>query len=499
MPISNNAEGFSTSPTTPTTGNTGGGSGDAASAVTQGAASTIRATNASALFGAFGYEFALVDSGSDGACRITWALSSASRVVLSCYYMSSSVGGAIEDVMGIRHASGNMAILSIGTDGKLIPVNSAGSYQSGMRATNALTPDVMYRIELAVTKGTTSSNGVIEYAYFVGNSATPVETYSSNSQNTGTADVAQLWVGRSTGRTIAHTCYYDEIRGNTLASGWHDPIPIAATATQDDPAAVTDSASRTAAASRTIADPAGVADAVTVIRSTVRTIADAAAVTDLPGPQVLDIALDIDDPAGITDSVAQLMAAARTIADAAGITDSVTVVLDRAIAADDPIGVTDSAGTALDAGRSAVDAAGVGDQVSVTLVAARAVGDPIGVTDSVTATLTAAGEVVVSDPAGITDEVTVSITSARGLADAAALTDSVLAILSATAEADDQVATSDSVGAITVAVRTVTDGVAIVDTVTATLIRAELPDTPPGRRLTVEYESRTVSVRPGRR
>lgn len=246
-------------------------------------------------------------------------------------------------------------------------------------------------------------------------------------------------------------------------------------------------------------DPIGLTDTVTVSLTLARAAADPVGITDLPGPQVLDVSLDQDDMVGVTDSVAQLMAAARTIADAAGITDSVTVVLDRAIAADDPIGVTDSAGTALDAGRSAVDAAGVGDQVSVTLVAARAVGDPIGVTDSVTATLTAAGETIVSDPAGITDEVTVSITSARGLADAAALTDSVLAILSATAEADDQVATSDSVGAITVAVRTVTDGVAIVDTVTATLIRAELPDTPPGRRLTVEYESRTVSVRPGRR
>ena len=64
---------------------------------------------------------------------------------------------------------------------------------------------------------------------------------------------------------------------------------------------------------------------------------------------------------------------------------------------------------------------------------------------------------------------------------------------------DDQVGISDAVGVVRARLRSVADGAVIVETVTATLSAAELPDTPMRRRLVVEYESRTLSVRPGRR
>jgi len=267
-----------------------------------------------------------------------------------------------------------------------------------------------------------------------------------------------------------------------------------------DTAAVADAAQATRGAARSTADPVALTDAVLAVRATVRQIADAVAVTDLPGPQVLDIALGVSDPAGVTDSVAGMVAAARTIVDLAGASDSVTATImavDRVDTTDDPVGVADGTSTVATVGRSTADAAGAGDQVTVTLVSARTAGDPVGVADSVAAVLSAS--VVTADAAAVADGVTVTVTSARGLADAAGLTDAVLAILGGATPVDDQVGISDAVGVVRARLRSVADGAVIVDTVTATLIRAELPDTPPGRRLTVEYESRTVSVRPGRR
>lgn len=443
------------------------------------------------------------DQAASTASTAQWSFTATAGVAIRAYlrlpasWASSSsriIGGRVDTA----NLSGAFNLSGSGAAGQVRLINSSGGTTVASSATGLVANTTWYRVELLIDgSGQEARLGVfaLESDSPLYDSGWQAGTYGST---TALADVGpNLTTVTVPSMRAADILVVDSIADWVGRAAW-DAGATNYTPTPTDSVGVTDAASTTRTSSRTVADNAGITDAVSAVIQAARTVTDAVGVDDTPGPQVLDIAEVVSDPAGISDSVAQLMAAARTIADAAGITDSVTVVLDRAIAADDPIGVTDSAGTALDAGRSAVDAAGVGDQVTVTLVAARAVGDPIGVIDSVTAVLTAAGEALVSDPAGIADEVTVSITSARGLADAAALTDSVLAVLSATAATDDQVATSDSVGAITVAVRTVTDGVAIVDTVTATLTRAELPNTPPGRRLTVEYESRTLYVRAGR-
>lgn len=227
--IANNAEGFTSSPTTPTTGNTGGGSGTACSTVTQGAASTIRATTGSALFGAYGYEFNLVANGSDGACRLMWAFAEAGRLVLSTYWEVDAAITATEDVMGVRHSSGNMGVLLVGSDGKLIMQHAGGSNIAASKATNALATGTRYRIEMSVAKGTTTSNGTLGFAYFLGDSATAEFSWESAAQNAGTANAATVWIGRSTGRTQAHVTKYDEMRAETLASGWLAPVAVPVT------------------------------------------------------------------------------------------------------------------------------------------------------------------------------------------------------------------------------------------------------------------------------
>lgn len=221
--ISNTAEGL-TNGTVPTTGNTGGASGNACTTVTQGLSSTIVATTASALFGSIGYQFNFVANGSDGACRLMWSFAETDRAVISTYFKIDSLTGAdLEGVLGIRHASGNMGTLVLGSDKKLIIGNAAGTNITASRAPNALQPNTLYRMEMSAKKGTDTSTGTLGYSYYLGNSSVAEYTWESSAQNAGTANIASVFVGRATGRNEAHVAYFDQIRASTLASGWLDP------------------------------------------------------------------------------------------------------------------------------------------------------------------------------------------------------------------------------------------------------------------------------------
>ncbi len=220
--ISNSAEGL-TNGTVPTPANTGGSSGTACAIVSQGTASTIVASSAASVFGSIGYRCNFVASSSDGACRLLWSFVESGRAVVSAYFRIDSVPSATEDLLGIRNSTGNMASLSIGPDGKLLAGNAAGGNIAASRAPNVLLANTVYRVELAAKKGVDTATGTIGISYYQGNSNVPLHTWESATQNTGTADIASVFVGRLTGRTQAHTIDFDQVRASTLTSGWLDP------------------------------------------------------------------------------------------------------------------------------------------------------------------------------------------------------------------------------------------------------------------------------------
>jgi hypothetical protein len=234
--ITNTAEGYTTSPTTVTAGNSGGASGDAATTVTPGTASTIQAVAGAAAHGAMGYRFTLVGNTSDGPCRITWNLSDAGRVVISAYIKTSTaVTSGAEHLLGIRSSAGPMGTLVIRSDGKLQLQDGNGTGITASVSTAALVFDGrVYRIEMAATKGATTTTGILEYAYFntTVTDTTPVQSYTSPATvavNT-TTGVTQVVIGRGTGQSQAHTIDYDDVRGASTASGWLSPIALAPTA-----------------------------------------------------------------------------------------------------------------------------------------------------------------------------------------------------------------------------------------------------------------------------
>jgi hypothetical protein len=232
--------------TIPTTANTGNASGTAASAVSIASGDAVRATDFKAFNGSVAMAFEYLGPGA-GATRILWAQADAGRYVFSMYFQITDVPTATEDVMGIRHAAGNMAILTIGADGKLAVQNAAGVGVSASKAANVLPVEQWIRIELSVQKGTSITDGYVGYSYYLNNSATPTFSWESSIQNVGTANVANPFIGRSTGRAEARIVYYDMVRGAALASGWLSPlipsnappmVTLTASATGVEPGAV---------------------------------------------------------------------------------------------------------------------------------------------------------------------------------------------------------------------------------------------------------------------
>ncbi len=218
--IQNTAEGL-TNGTTVTTANSGGVSGTAASTVSIATGGTLTASNARPAHGAMGYAFGYPALG--GAHRLMFPFAEANRGVWSVYFETSSVVTDFDDVIGVRHSAGNLGILSIGSDGKLIMANAAGAGQSASRATDALAANTRYRVEMEVNSGTTTTNGTLGYRYFLGDSTTPIFSWTSAVMDAGTANISHVFAGRSTSRSTARTVYYDTLRAESLVSGWIAP------------------------------------------------------------------------------------------------------------------------------------------------------------------------------------------------------------------------------------------------------------------------------------
>jgi hypothetical protein len=189
---SNNFEG-GTDGVAVSAGNSGGGSGNAFSAVF-GTGLTFEDT--AAYQGTMG---ARVAGGSFGAAQVNL---SATAVAAQIYFRTGATPVS-NDIHVIRLHAGGTRLFSVHTNtaGKLRVSDATGT--TGVTTfPTALSANTWYRLEVYVVAGTTTSNGTIKAAYYLGNSTTPVDTlYSNTAANVGTAQTFTiLYMGKySTG------------------------------------------------------------------------------------------------------------------------------------------------------------------------------------------------------------------------------------------------------------------------------------------------------------
>jgi len=115
-------------------------------------------------------------------------------------------------------ACGDIAVLTGGNAGK-VAIRPAFAYHAPSLTSTALSTNTLYWVEVAITKGTTTANGRMEYViYDSTGTGTPLFTYDSGA--TVNTSVNRAEEVRFTGGASGTSVYYTDLRAKSLASGW---------------------------------------------------------------------------------------------------------------------------------------------------------------------------------------------------------------------------------------------------------------------------------------
>lgn len=218
----NSAEG-GTNGVTPSTGNSGGASGDAFAVSIPGAStnSTCVYSTAQKAHGSLAYLFTTKPSDTS---YVQWSVTPGGSLSVRFYYYTTTTPSTTSLICQIRNGS-QAAQIGLGSDMILRVMNAAsGNLTTGW---SALSLNTWYRIEIVVTKGTTTSNGRIQAKYFSLDSTSPIGTpYDSGATtNAGTVDFTQVRFGRAGGAaTSADQVYYIDDMAAQDTSAFLGPV-----------------------------------------------------------------------------------------------------------------------------------------------------------------------------------------------------------------------------------------------------------------------------------
>jgi hypothetical protein len=80
------------------------------------------------------------------------------------------------------------------------------------------------RVEMSVNIGTTTSNGTLSISYYLGDSTTAVQSFTSSAMNVGTANVAQVDSGKLNSNTYTTPFYLDDEKTDNTTSTFLGPV-----------------------------------------------------------------------------------------------------------------------------------------------------------------------------------------------------------------------------------------------------------------------------------
>lgn len=205
-----------TNGTTITVANSGGASGTAFTAVTAG---TLTFSNSSACVahGSLG----MLTSSTAAAGYVRNAISATSFAARLYAIFPATIGAVDEYVIRFQVSGTRVLSIHVNTAAKLRVVNGAGT--NVWTATNAVTSGTLYRIELRGIAGSTTSNGTIEAAYYLGDSTTAVESYLADATaNVGTVAMTDVLMGKYSSN--AYQIGFDELAWDDAATALIGPV-----------------------------------------------------------------------------------------------------------------------------------------------------------------------------------------------------------------------------------------------------------------------------------
>lgn len=210
--FANNAEGGSngTAVTQGGAGNSGGASGDFWTLVTKtSGASTCTFSNTWAAHGSLSYAFQMATN--ESVLLIWNCPASTGSAAGLFYYKHPGTPAATSQIAMIRGAA-NICVVSVSTANKVTLSDGTGVKHT---STPTLVAGDELWISFRATKGTTTGDGTIEYAWGYKGNATVQGTFFSNTANAGTVDMNSIRFGRSTPVAWATTFYADSLEGQS--------------------------------------------------------------------------------------------------------------------------------------------------------------------------------------------------------------------------------------------------------------------------------------------
>ncbi|MGN6760517.1 MAG: hypothetical protein ACTHJI_04200 [Leifsonia sp.] len=181
-----------------------------------------------------------------------YTLSNVSHVAAKIKFRATTVGTT--DLHIIRlHGGSNVRYFSVHQNalGKL-RVDDATGTTGVFTFANALTAGTVYRLEVYVVAGSTTSNGTIKVAYYLGNSTTPVETayFANGSANVGAGITFNQLYGGKYSQTpeewVFDELYYDTAASDFIGVTAGPPPTVSTPANQNVTASASVTASVTA-------------------------------------------------------------------------------------------------------------------------------------------------------------------------------------------------------------------------------------------------------------
>lgn len=147
------------------------------------------------------------------AWRVYWTYTSTGTLAFRAYVVLNSLPNAARDIVTFINSSfASNVRISLDATNHFQVKNASGT--ALFTASAAITAGTVYRIEGQIDVGTTTTNGTINFQYYLADSGTAVQTYASSTVNAGAGvNIIRTQLGANDSVTIDIT--FDDVATNT--------------------------------------------------------------------------------------------------------------------------------------------------------------------------------------------------------------------------------------------------------------------------------------------
>jgi hypothetical protein len=205
------------------TNNTGGTSGDAFTTIVLGTGAAITFDNTRAMHGSMSGKLAPAAS---ATARIDYDSLNSNKLGVALYYYFTANPTDDTYICQFNSSAGRVVSLHLASGGTLKLRDFATASTANIWASTATIPlNQWVRIEVWAQVGTTTSNGQIKVAYYLGDSTTPVQSTSLTAQDLQTTNISRFSFGKFNGSAYATPFWLDDVRYDDLATDLIGPTP----------------------------------------------------------------------------------------------------------------------------------------------------------------------------------------------------------------------------------------------------------------------------------